>query len=159
MLEGALWSTKDSSTVTNRPSWARKTDHDFHKSHEYQRLRALGNQTDTVCRPQSLCCCKADPGCWLDTATALLLRGDRRLRAVARWLVPVTPASLGSTVSYTGRTLRKHNSDTLPHKRSHQKSFDGPVHVAPWPEGTDSTGQLSMGSSAQHGCVQIKPSP
>lgn len=98
-------------------------------------------------------------GCWLKTVTALLPIWDKRLELPGTVVHACHPSKLRLHSELQRRNFQKDNLEFLLHKCSYQKSFDGPLHVSPWPRGTDSTGQLSTGSSSQHGCVQIKPNP
>lgn len=98
-------------------------------------------------------------GYWLKTVTALFLTWDKRLELPGMMAHACHPSKPRLHSELHRKNIPKNNSEILPHKHSHQISFDGPLHVSPWPRGTDSTGQLSTGSSSQHGCVQIKPNP
>lgn len=71
------------------------------------------------------------------------------------WFIPASPGSTGAAQEEHS----KNRTETFSRQTSHQKSFDGPLRVSPWPGGTESRGRLSRGSSSQHGCVQIKPHP
>lgn len=105
VFKGVPRSTTDPSTASERPSGAGKIDRDFYKTHEHQELRALGDQTDTVVGHRSLCCCTAGLKCWLKTATALLLNGDKRLRAVRHGGPCLSSQQAWAPLSYTGRTF------------------------------------------------------